>query len=31
MIKGEIAKKLHGYEFWKKIGNPKYVLAPMVE
>ena len=23
--------KLQGYDFWDKIGRPKYVLAPMVE
>ena len=22
-------QKLHGYEFWRSIGSPKYVCAPM--
>ena len=24
-------KKLHGYEFYRSIGSPKYICAPMVE
>jgi tRNA-dihydrouridine synthase 1 len=24
-------KKLHGFEFWKSIGSPRYICAPMVE
>ena len=27
----EIKPKLHGYEWFKSIGSPKYVVAPMVE
>ena len=26
-----LPKKLHGYDFYRSIGSPKYICAPMVE
>lgn len=27
----DLTKKLHGYEWFKSIGSPKYFVAPMVD
>ena len=29
MEPAETKKKLHGYDFWRSIGSPKYVCSPM--
>lgn len=30
-IPRNVRAKLEGYDFWKAIGSPRYVLAPMVD